>query len=450
MIFKSLITISIIFSTQLSYSQEFHFGENLIQDLKDKGELGLLDEPMIYAFEQVCAGTDATSMEMSLEGICSTIVQSDFCQKIENKEDLMDCTKLKQDTPLDPLEMIIDCGDNIWNSIVDFFKFIWDFLVNAVEIPEQFMEYAESVKLYLVSEYDKAYDEAKNFKRLNAVKTVASKIGVMIWQGLQQMLSEQYQEFGCLSGAGKINKVCALIGTFAGPFAILKAMKIGIGAARTISGSQKASRKVRRKSKRSGVATRKAVKESKALLSQYKKEGKIKQGVVQVQYIDRRGNSWTADIINADQKYVYARRYYHKVRGETLFSTGNPKPNVYISWYDPINVHDTIKIPIEQVYRTSISTNAEKIIKVNEKISEYLKKGPLKKQKIRVTFERPNNGGEGSGKLVAVEKHDVGVQIRYMFGDTDVERVPKSSLTDIQEKGSFLWDEAWKKVKYRD
>ena len=141
-----------------------NFQEQLINDLKDRYKLSFFDNPMLSIYASSCDEQSSSSTRRSLEQICDVVVNSEECKNVKPKEDLLNCSRPSESKAFDTVDFIVGCGQGLWNTAVEFFNFIWTIIKNAVDIPEEFMEYAESAKLYLVNEYDKAYEEAESFK----------------------------------------------------------------------------------------------------------------------------------------------------------------------------------------------------------------------------------------------------------------------------------------------
>lgn len=73
-----------------------------------------------------------------------------------------------------------------------------------VEVQEG-SEYIVSVRLYLVNEYDQAYEEASSpFRSLKAAQALAGSVFDMLLSSIQDFLYTQYQEFGCMNFEARV------------------------------------------------------------------------------------------------------------------------------------------------------------------------------------------------------------------------------------------------------
>ena len=289
------------------------FREQLMSDLKAQYSLSFFSDPMLSIYASSCDEETASSAKHSLEQICNIVVNSKECKDVEPKEDLLDCSRPEESKNFDTLDFIIGCSQGLWNTVVEFFNFLWTIIRNAVDIPEKFMEYVESAKLYLVNEYDKAYEEASSFKTLKAIKAVAFKLGEKVYNAMQEMAQKEYKEFGCLNFEARTKKVCTLLGAFVDPFILLKTLKLGKLMYRMVSrpfhSSEKASNKVLKKARKRLGISKKDVKEqarrNKELLSQYQESGDIQKGVIQVKYVGRKGELMRGWVTDVDNKYIF-------------------------------------------------------------------------------------------------------------------------------------------------
>ena len=327
MVFKAIIT-TILFASVIQApgdeltknlkdqesTQQEHFQEQLINDLKAYySQLSFFDTPMLSIFASSCyansCNKQSTSSTMhNLEQICTVVVNSAECKDVKPKEDLLDCSRLTESKSFNTLDFVIGCGKGLWNTVLDFFNFIWTIIKNAVDIPEEFMEYLESAKLYLVNEYDKAYEEAESFKTLTAVKAVAWKLGEKVFHAMQEMAQKEYKEFGCLNFEARTKKVCTILGAFVDPFVLLKTLKLGKFIYRAVTHNEKASGKTLKKARKDLNMTKKDVKgarkKNKELLSMHLENGNIEQGSVWMEYIGRNGKVKKEWIESIDNNYI--------------------------------------------------------------------------------------------------------------------------------------------------
>lgn len=177
-----------------------------------------------------------------LKGMCEIIKKSEICRSVPQK-DLMDCNTWKTEQAYQAPDIFFGCARGVFDSAVSLLKFIWDaskWTVDKAIHPEktsqEILEYTESGMLYLVNEYDKAYDNEKSRlgRSLKAANAVGLLVADKIVESSQSYLQENFEGFGCLNYDAKSRVMCNFIGEISVPSATaLGVFKYGSKAIKT-------------------------------------------------------------------------------------------------------------------------------------------------------------------------------------------------------------------------
>ena len=231
----ALFSISHLVYGQTSASHgTFISSDEFIKQLRETGQLGVFDTPAADLFQDLCPKCiKRGSATDDLRFLCETVTTSSACEAVE-KEDRLDCSNPSQSKEFDTIDFFAGCAVGLFDSVTELLSFIWDVLewvwekgTHPSDTYQEASEYAESVKLYLTTEYDKAYDQVSSpFKSVKAAKAVAGKIAERLFNTIQQALYTEYLEFGCLNFRARMEMMCKLAGEFiippAAAFALLK------------------------------------------------------------------------------------------------------------------------------------------------------------------------------------------------------------------------------------
>ena len=187
-----------------------------------------------FCFE--CKTKNKNSFSPIASTLCEMEMKEDACKKIPS-EDLKDCKNLYGDIKGagDVVSLIGRCAVGFFDSAIDLLKFTWlalkttwDKTIHPSETYQESLEHAESVKLYLSTEYDRAYDKATFPKKVKAGLAVASSILQKIYNSVEEHIYQTYKEFKCLNTKAKSQMMCHLIGDFIiPPVAALSIWKYG-------------------------------------------------------------------------------------------------------------------------------------------------------------------------------------------------------------------------------
>ena len=213
-------------------------GTELIEDLRNSGNLGIFDSPTINVFEEHCSDMSFSSLNDASKTFCEAVVSSEVCQSVE-KKDLMNCNQYENSTDFHGGRFLLGCLKGVvidapialMKFVWETLKWVWDTGTHPVETYQEASEYIESAKLYLATEYDKAYDRSSRpFRRTKAVSAVSGAVSNMFIKSIQDYLSAEYKEFGCLSFQARTNRVCKIIAEIGLPVGAIKLGPKGIKA----------------------------------------------------------------------------------------------------------------------------------------------------------------------------------------------------------------------------
>ncbi len=174
--------------------------------------------------------------KINKKGICEVIIASKTCKSVENKSDLMDCDNLNETTSFDPYSLLAGCSIGLFNSMKELMSFLWNVVKGTFEVAKhpietagEAKEYLESVRLYLVSEYDKAYDEADwPLRDMKAGLAVSGIVAGKLVKAITDYLDKEYAEYGCLNYQARTETLCKVASDFIlPPAAALSLFKYG-------------------------------------------------------------------------------------------------------------------------------------------------------------------------------------------------------------------------------
>ena len=167
--------------------------------------------------------------------ICETLLQSPLCKDVPDDKK-KDCSGTDSGVLQTPYNMIWGC---LKYSVGEILKAMWGLLkwvgsnlsdTNAREETGDMASRAmDSVKLYLHSEYEKAYEDA-NFpgKSVKAAIAMGGSLAKLLYDSIADTLSEDVAEWSCLNTQGKSGKICgwllALAPVGGGAVPIVKAL----------------------------------------------------------------------------------------------------------------------------------------------------------------------------------------------------------------------------------
>ena len=156
---------------------------------------------------------------------CQKKQLSDVCKSVKNKANLIDCNNLPESRNLNPVAFLAGCSTGLFDSVWEMIKFVWDVLKWGWSTSTQYdkahqsyqasSEYIASVKLYLVNEYDKAYEKASTgAKAIKASSAVGGVIASMLYEKIANAARNTRQEFGCWNFKKQTHMICKTVSDF--------------------------------------------------------------------------------------------------------------------------------------------------------------------------------------------------------------------------------------------
>lgn len=230
--------LSILFLINSAFAQGLS-SEKFIKNLRDKGEISLFDSPAVDIFSSECSNIiQKPLLGDELEFMCQIVTSSNACKDLE-KEDLLNCKNYNDSKEFDAIDFFAGCTTGFFDSISELLSFIWSTLKWVWDKGSSYSnsyressEYIDSVKLYLINEYDQAFDDANDpFRKVKAAKGVASAIGKKLFSEMQKYLYNEYRSFGCMNFKARTRIMCKVAVEFLLPplsaFALLKRGALG-------------------------------------------------------------------------------------------------------------------------------------------------------------------------------------------------------------------------------
>jgi len=173
--------------------------------------------------------------EKNYQNICNFVIASKHCSKVP-VDDRVRCDQI-DDNKIDTLSwgFIKNCGIGLFDSIIDFVKFIKDIVVWTIEninsekrnkrIQNASVFY-QSLQNYIAIEYYKALanHETDSVPKLAAAKDVFAQVFKLAVEKITRTIEKSYVNFGCFKPEIRSEKVCKAFGDIIMP----PAMAIGV------------------------------------------------------------------------------------------------------------------------------------------------------------------------------------------------------------------------------
>ena len=213
----------------------------------------------------------------NMSDICKVVLESPICKNIE-KERRLNCVKVETSPLLDAWHLLSGCVQGTFSAIESFLSFIWSVMkwvsnpVKAAkdvgEVGSQVGEYMNIVRLYLHTEFEKAYDQVSfPFKTIKALRLMGGSIGQLILGQVTDLISQKYHELGCLNLESRSKVICEFIGEiFIPPAAAFTLLKYGPKAISTLPNVKKAFAKLEKKQGPSLVRNKKRLADAEKVL----------------------------------------------------------------------------------------------------------------------------------------------------------------------------------------
>jgi len=220
--------------------------EMFINNLKTDGAFIGLDQPSIDLFKTEaskcvqCFENSRTHFKDALQLMCEIITKSEVCQVVE-QDDLMNCTKWKTDRQdFSAIDLVSKCSSGVWESAVGLFQFIWKALkwtfeksTHPIQTYQEASEMMDFVKLYVATEFDKAYDREKikddSFGLdMRATMALGTQIMQDVLNPILKYLEKEYDQFACLNHKARTEAICNMVSdVFMPPLFALSVIKFG-------------------------------------------------------------------------------------------------------------------------------------------------------------------------------------------------------------------------------
>ncbi|MBC75643.1 MAG: hypothetical protein CME64_06475 [Halobacteriovoraceae bacterium] len=203
--------------------------------------------PTVDAYQAICGPQlpmDYQAPE-ELKNLCRVVSKSELCKEVA-KENLINCHSFGEWKKLNIWDFFQGCASGVFNSIEEILSFTWEAMQwvwshstskeTRQESLGQAKEYSKMAKLYLHTEYEKAYQTSSDpFKSIKALKKIAQSLGRMLMDSIMDMASKEYHQLGCLNYKAKSETICQLVGSiFLPPAGALMLLKHGPQAVKKI------------------------------------------------------------------------------------------------------------------------------------------------------------------------------------------------------------------------
>lgn len=163
--------------------------------------------------------------------VCDVLIKSEACKEVPSK-DLLICKNDSVENKTNLWTLVQSCAVGVFESVEDLLKFIWDIMTwvgESASSGEKISEYSQMTKLYLHTEYQKAYAKTSPpMQNLKAAAQMGEAVSSLLLKSIQNIISENYQEFGCLNANARSRVTCKLIGSiFVPPAGAITLIKQG-------------------------------------------------------------------------------------------------------------------------------------------------------------------------------------------------------------------------------
>ena len=154
-----------------------------------------------------------------IHALCQSVMNQDICQGVPEKYRFQCGGGDQELKSTDALAFFKSCGVGFYESGADILSFLWGVMKYALHPPEAVRgmargwesEAAQSARLYLSSEYEKALNEATGpAKSVKAVGSVSGAVFAQLFDAIYNFLYREVEEFKCMNMAGRMNMMCYL------------------------------------------------------------------------------------------------------------------------------------------------------------------------------------------------------------------------------------------------
>ena len=198
---------------------------NLVESLKvDKTIDPTLGSVLIH-FKNRCYDDSSQRLISSknMQNLCESLLSTKICQSVPS-EKRMSCQEL-QSSPdqLDLWTYLVGCTNGLLDSVESVTQFISDLVewswgnVTSDELRSKNIqganEHIQVVKLYLRTEYAKAYAKQEPpFKKLKALQAMGGSLSRLVVHHLTEQLSQKVHSFPCYKKEFRSQIICKYIG----------------------------------------------------------------------------------------------------------------------------------------------------------------------------------------------------------------------------------------------
>ncbi|MDO9181743.1 MAG: hypothetical protein Q7U04_05015 [Bacteriovorax sp.] len=202
--------------------------------------LSLFVQNIVSAETGLCKTQASKNQSVSnhLNDMCNIIVKSDACKEIA-EEDLIKFNSNSETAVSDIWGFVKGCTSGVLESAKELLTFLWDVINWAWDnstssksreaTSDAVAEYSNMAKLYLHTEFEKAYSRSSPpLQNLEAVQKMGGAVSKLLVDSLGDIISKNYEEFGCLNVQAKSKVMCKFIGeVFLPPAQALALLKYG-------------------------------------------------------------------------------------------------------------------------------------------------------------------------------------------------------------------------------
>ena len=220
-------------------AQEFST-EQTIESLRSNQIINFTLLPTVHAYRELCRDRNSGNEKLlnNLGEICSTVLGSGICKDVPADKRL-ECKNIESHPQLDLWDFLQGCAKGVFASVENFLGFIWDVMKwvwnNTTDSEtrsatiEQATEYINIVKLYLHTEFEKAYaQQDPPLRTVKALKAMGGSIANLILSNITDLMNQKYQQLACLNFEAKSQLICQFVGEiFIPPAAALSLIKYG-------------------------------------------------------------------------------------------------------------------------------------------------------------------------------------------------------------------------------
>ena len=175
----------------------------------------------IYTYKKVC-DVDPSNIVLPehLEAICNIVIKSDVCKELE-EENLLKCDEISHKPQLNLWEYYKGCAKGVGDFFQGFFEFVWIIIetirkgikTNGLQDGNNPLgEYFNGFKLYIHSEYEKAYAKTSPpLRKVKAASLMTTSLSKQLLDMVLQWLQEKNDQAGCLNFEARTRMTCNLL-----------------------------------------------------------------------------------------------------------------------------------------------------------------------------------------------------------------------------------------------